>query len=90
MARLIIEVFGRVWLLESQAGRTVKDSTEDEAAEFENVPVDPHGTLSAHIERGAGADSYTEDITGKDGSHMEVTVHGQPPGLIKFGFGNGR
>jgi hypothetical protein len=83
--RVIIEVLGRALVFQFVQGKLA--ASDDE--EFKHAPVDPHSVSGGQVERGPGADSYTEDIVGSNGRRMEVTVTGQPPGLIKFGFGHG-
>ena len=82
--RVIVELLGRAFVLQLAQAK-ITDSGE----EFEHAPVDPHSVSGGQVERGPGADSYTEDIVGSNGRHMTVTVTGQSPGLLKFGFGHG-
>lgn len=60
--RVIIEVLGRAFVLQlAQA----KITTDSDGEEFRQVPPDPHGTLSAHIERGPGAEAFTSDVVAR-------------------------
>jgi hypothetical protein len=61
--RLILEAMGRAVGFELSVLHVKMVSTEDEQPhdEFEHAPMDPHGTLSAHIERR----SDLEDAYGK-------------------------
>jgi hypothetical protein len=56
--RLIVEVFGRAWLLEMHTGKVV----EDDGQPGDPMNHDPSGTTSAHIERGPGASEYATDV----------------------------
>jgi hypothetical protein len=55
--RVIVELFGRAWLLELHTGKVVEDGEGDAGHQH-----DPSGTTSAHIERGPGASEYTSDV----------------------------
>lgn len=59
--RVTIEVRGRAFLFHFAHAKI----TAEREAEFEQAPADPHGTLSAHIERGPGAESFTSDVVAR-------------------------
>jgi hypothetical protein len=60
--RVIVEILGRVVGFEASLLHVKMVSTDDQQQdEFEHAPMDPHGTLSAHIERR----SDMEDAFGK-------------------------
>ena len=67
--RVIVEVFGRAWMFEGQSVKLAAPGEVSSQSEgFEQAPPhDPHGTLSAQVERGCGADSFTSDVVGKQG-----------------------
>lgn len=53
--RIIVEMFGRAWGAEFNILHVKMtspgDEPEPEPDAFEHIPMDPHGTLSSHIER---------------------------------------
>ena len=75
--RLILEVLGRAvgFELSMLHVKMVSPEEAQEPDEFERAPMDPHSTLSAHIERR----SDMEDAFGKQKfgfAHVTDTPHG--------------
>jgi len=75
--RVIVEAFGRAWMLTLQGAKIVTPG-EVEDDEFEQAPpIDPHGTGGCQVERGPGADAFTSDVVnrrfGFHGSEIEGT-----------------
>ena len=58
--RVIVEVFGRAWMLNFQSGKMV-DDCEDDSQEYDQIPRDPHSVPMAQVERR----SDFEDAVGK-------------------------
>lgn len=58
--RVIVEVFGRAYVLQFLQGTVATDDGEQE--EFERAPVDPHSVGGGQVERGPGADAFVSDV----------------------------
>jgi hypothetical protein len=66
--RVIVEVRGRAFMLQFIHGKSAQDEPDEaEDEKFKHVPVDPHSVGGGLVERGAGADAYTSDVTSKRG-----------------------
>jgi hypothetical protein len=78
--RVIIEVFGRALMFQFVQGKV---EASESPGEFEDAPPsDPHGTSSAHIERGAGADAFTSDVVArKFGFNSELSLRYPEPSV---------
>lgn len=60
--RVIVELFGRAWMLNFQSGKMVDDDCESSSQEeFDMLPRDPHSVPMAQVERR----SDFEDAVGK-------------------------
>jgi hypothetical protein len=73
--KLILLVGSKAWQLDLSLQRLATEDDDEGSVAFEAAPpIDPHGTLSAQVGHGAGADSYQTDVSA---------------GRKKFGFGHG-
>ena len=59
--RVIVEVFGRAWMLHLQSARVITPGEQDDGEEFDRAPVDPHSVGGGNFERR----SDIEDAIGK-------------------------
>jgi hypothetical protein len=71
--RVIVEVWGRAYVLQLLQGKV---TTTEDPEEFERAPVDPHSVGGGQFEHGAGADSFTSDVVAgkKFGFRPEHTI----------------
>lgn len=94
--RLIVEGFGRAWVLELMQAKLVDPETEQGEPEFEQAPpIDPHGAHGCQIEHGPGADAYLTDIMASATPvvvpHVDFSKpSGNPLVPVRRGFGFSR
>lgn len=79
--RVIVELFGKAFILQLAQAEVTREGDDDRREEFRHVPVDPHSVGGCLTENATGQPSM--EVQELAGSGM-YSVPGRP-----FGFGHG-
>jgi hypothetical protein len=80
--RVIVEIFGRTWMLSLSSVQVAVPGEENPEPEFDSVPVDPHGTLSCTAEHANQGSLEVQELSG-------AGVYPVPQAGRRFGFSGG-